>query len=352
MKANDAEIARLFLQVERTKVCLVPSCERVRLILQRQIENGKVVRPTRGMYARYSYWNGLSKFDQALHVLRTAQSLHPEWVFCHESAAVVFGLPVSYERLGAIHVATSRLRRNGNSNGVRWHVVEDDEPVIVRGLRVTSLPRTVFDCMRTADFGQALAVADGALRASGKRSSWFVSRFGDIAANHAGAFHAVRTMRYADARSESGGESIARAAMIRQGFALPELQVSFPQPLDAKRSFRVDFLWTRLDGSKVVGEFDGMQKYEDVAMLGDRSSLRALADEQHREAQLTLYGMPIVRFSYRDVTNTSRFAALLDCYDIPRSNATERMERYLVRARSTSAHIFTVCTLSDGLPSG
>ena len=349
MRTNDAEIARLFLHVERTKTCLVPSCERVRLILQRQIENGKVVRPTRGMYARGSYWSGLTRFEQTLHVLRTVQHLHPEWVFCHESAAVVFGLPVSYDRLDVVHVATSRSRRNANSNGVRWHVVEDDEPVVVRGLRVTSLPRTVFDCMRTADFKQALAVADGALRASGKRSSWFVSRFGNIATNHAGASHAVRTMRYADARSESGGESIARAAMIQQGFALPELQVSLPQPLDLKRSFRVDFLWTRLDGGKVVGEFDGMQKYEDETMLGGRSSLRALADEQHREAQLTLYGMPIVRFSYQDVTNASRFARLLECYGIPRSNEAARMERHLARSRSTSAQIFTVCTLPSGL---
>lgn len=348
MRANDTETARLFLYAERMKICLVPSCERVRLILQRQIENGKVVRPTRGMYARRSYWSGLTRFEQAFHVLRTAQNMHPEWVFCHESAAVVFGLPVSYERLSAIHVATIRSRRNASSKDVRWHVIEDDEPVVVRGLRVTSLPRTVFDCMRTADFGQALAVADGAVRASGKRPSWFVSRFGDIAANHARASHAVRTMHYADARSESGGESIARAAMIRQGFALPELQVDLPQPLNPRRSFRVDFLWNRLDGGRVIGEFDGMRKYEDEAMLGGRSSLRALADEQHREAQLTLYGMPIVRFSYQDVMDERRFVGLLDRYGIPRSDEAARFERRLERSRSASAQLFTVCSLLEG----
>lgn len=154
-------------------------------------------------------------------------------------------------------------------------------------------------------------------------------------------------MRYADARSESGGESIARAAMIRQGFALPELQVALPQPLNPRRTYRVDFLWTRLDGSKVIGEFDGMQKYEDKALRGGRSSLRVLADEQHREAQLTLYGMPIVRFSYKDVANTGRFVELLNRYGIPRSDEAARAERRLAHSRSASAQMFSVLSLSD-----
>ena len=153
----------------------------------------------------------------------------------------------------------------------------------------------------------------------------------------------MRTMHYADARSESGGESIARAAMIQHGFALPELQVALPRPLDRRRSYRVDFLWTRLDGSRVIGEFDGMQKYEDAALRGGRTPMRVLADEQHREAQLTLYGMPIMRFSSKDVANTGRFVKLLDQYGIPRDDETARVVRRLSRSRSTSAHVFAVC---------
>lgn len=300
------------------------------------------------MFARAAYWEGLPKPQKALHVLRTMQDLHPDWVFCRESAALVYGLPVSYASMDDVHVVTERTNRNASSKSVQWHVIEDDKPVVVRGFRVSSLPRTVYDCMRTSDFTQALAVADGALRLSGSCSSSFVSRFKRIGSNHAGSAQAVRTMRYADARSESAGESIARAVMIRQGFAQPELQVELPQPLNRKRSFRVDFLWACLDGGWILGEFDGVQKYEDKVMLHGRSSLRALADEQHREAQLTLYGMPIVRFSYQDVMNEDRFVELLDRYGVPRSDEMARTERRLARSRSTSASIFTVCSLSDG----
>ena len=201
--------------------------------------------------------------------------------------------------------------------------------------------------MRTSGFEQALAVADSALRMSGKPSSWFVSRFKRLGSGHAHVADAVRTMYHADPLSESGGESIARAVMIRQGFALPELQVALPRPLDRRRSYRVDFLWTRLDGSRVIGEFDGMQKYEDAALRGGRTPMRVLADEQHREAQLTLYGMPIMRFSSKDVANTGRFVKLLDQYGIPRDDETARVVRRLSRSRSTSAHVFAVCALHD-----
>lgn len=348
MKANDAELAGLLSQAERAGKCLVPSCDRVRAILRRRAECGAVVRPMRGVYASSACWNGLSRFDQALYVLRTVQELHPDWVFCHESAAVAFGLSVSYSSLDVVHVATSRSRRNLSSTNVRWHVISGDEPVVVRGLRVTSLSRTVFDCMRTSGFEQALAVADSALRMSGKPSSWFVSRFKRLGSGHAHVADAVRTMYHADPLSESGGESIARAVMIRQGFALPELQVALPQPLHAGRFYRVDFLWTRLDGGRVLGEFDGMQKYEDAELLGGRSSLRALADERHREAQITLYGMPIVRFSYKDVMDQALFVKLLERYGVPRSTETTLAERKFERSRSDSAQVFTVRSFEDG----
>ncbi|WP_080798399.1 type IV toxin-antitoxin system AbiEi family antitoxin domain-containing protein [Arabiibacter massiliensis] len=318
MKTNDGEMALLFSQAESRGTCVVPSDTRIRESMRRQVERGKAVRPVRGAYARASYWNALPRRERALHKMRSLQELHPDWVFCHESAALAYGLPVTLDRLDNVHVITSQRNRNATCGAIRWHIVENDRAIEAGGLRVTSLTRTVFDCMRTSDFKQALATADGALRLTGMGSSTFASRFMQIGSGLAGFRHAIKTMHCADARSESAGESIARAAMIELGFALPELQVPFRQPMSPGRTFRVDFLWTRLDGSMVIGEFDGMQKYEDAAMRGGRAPLRVLADEQHRESQLTLYGMPIVRFSYKDVMDAKRFETLLDNYGIPR----------------------------------
>lgn len=347
VKTSDRELAALFSQAELAQTCLVTHDARIRSSLQRQVESGKVVRPARGVYARASYWRAITPPQRMLHLMRSLQALHPDWTFCHESAAVAFGLSVPFERLGDVHVATSRANRTSSTGTIRWHVVERDEFVFRQGLRVTSLPRTTFDCMRTARFGHALAVADSALRLTGSRPSSFVSQFRRISNGHAGTRHAIRTMYCADAQSESGGESLARAAMIEQGFALPRLQVALPQPMDGERSFRVDFLWTRLDGSHVIGEFDGMQKYEDASLRNGRSPLRVLADEQHRESQLTLYGMPIARFSYYDVLRPAVFASILDRYGIPRSDEIARAERRLARSKSASALLFTVENFAD-----
>lgn len=346
-KTNEVELVRLFSRAERNRTCLVPPNPRIREILRRQVDRGKVVRPARGMYARVSHWQALSKRQRTIYLSRTLQELHPQWVFCHETAAAAYGLPVSLESLSVVHVASSRPNRNPSSGIIRWHVVNDDVPASVDGLRVTSLTRTTFDCMRTADFKQALAVADGALRRSGERPNAFATRFKRISSTHTGTSHAIRTMRYADAQSESGGESIARATMIEQGFALPRLQVALPQPLDRSRTYRVDFLWTRIDGNNVIGEFDGMQKYEDTTLRNGRSPLRVLADEQHRESQLTLYDMPIVRFSYRDVMNERAFANLLKQYGIPQSDEIARTEHRLARSKSTTAQLFTIEPLAD-----
>ena len=342
-KANDEEIERLLMQAEQRGAFFNPPDKRLREALRRRARRGtSVVDAGHGAYARASYWTGLSRPERTRHLLRSLQELHPEWVFCRESAAAAWGLPVSYADLEAVHVATDTADRRGRYGNVAWHAVEDDDSVTVHGIRTTSLERTVFDCLRSERFGQGLAVADAALRIPRATRGGFIRYFLGMQKAHRGVWKAVRAMRLADPRSESGGESIARGAMIELGYALPELQVPFERPLGGDRAFRVDFLWTRDNGSGVIGEFDGMQKYENPAFRNGRSSVRTLADEQHREAQLSLYGMPIVRFAYRDVVQPGRLGRLLDLYGIPRSEEAARFNREAERRRLGTAVTFQV----------
>lgn len=66
--------------------------------------------------------------------------------------------------------------------------------------------------------------------------------------------------KLADGKSENGGESLARAAMIELGFVRPQLQREFPNLNNSKWPYRVDFAW-EVDGKLIVGEFDGADKY-------------------------------------------------------------------------------------------
>ena len=339
------DLDAMFRDAERKRLCAIPSDKRANELMRRAVAAGVAVRPARGMYARADRWRALSREQQAVSVLRTMQRLHPAWTFACESAGVMFGLPVARADLDEVHVATSPVNRKRSAGGVKRHRVEGDAAVFVDGVRVTSFDRTVFDCMRRSSFGQALAVADAALRLANRSSRSFAARFRSFGVRSRGAWRAERTMLYADARSESGGESLARAAMIELGFCLPELQVQLADPVDPRRSYRVDFAWLLPRGGFVIGEFDGMEKYENTRMRNGRSPIRVLADEQHRESRLSLYGAPIVRFSYADVMDRARFQSILEGYGIPRSDRAASFERLMVARKKRSAVINMVVPL-------
>lgn len=316
-RAVDQELDRLFAEAERSKTCLAAPSERTARLLNQRARAGHVVRPRRSLFARTAYWNALRPDEQALHIVRGLQKLNPSWTFCHESAALVWGLPLTYRRMDAVHVVNTRAMRRSGGN-VIWHVIEGDSETFVEGVRVTSLERTLFDCLRSSTFAEGLPLADrglALLNSGPQRLQDAFARFGKGCANIS---RAIGTLSYANARSESWAESVARALMITQGFALPDLQVELPRPLESDRSYRVDFFWQHASGRSVIGEVDGMIKYTRDAAQRGQTAIRALADEQHREAQLTMYRMPILRLSYQDLINTKRFVEKLTAYGIPR----------------------------------
>lgn len=101
----------------------------------------------------------------------------------------------------------------------------------------------------------------------------------------------------ADGKSENGGESLARAAMIELGFVRPQLQREFPNFNNSKWPYRVDFAWET--GEKlIVAEFDGADKYlvnsgrgleHTASSLGDYGSLGGDGSADYDESILLHY---------------------------------------------------------------
>lgn len=344
-RAAERSLDDLFRAAQRDRVCAHPSTKREFELLRRRTASGEVVRVARGLYARRSFWEGLSCELRAVFVLRSLQRLHPDWVFCAESAALLYGLPVAHSDVLRPHVAVSRESRPRQMGIAVRHIIDLEEIRLVDGVRVTSLARTAFDCARREPFGRALAVVDAVLRRYRVTAGWLIDRFRLFPGGSPGAWRAFRIAAHADPRSESAGESIARAAMVGLGFAVPDLQVQVADPIDPDNGYRLDFVWRLPQGGFVIGEFDGYVKYEDPAMLRGRSAARALADERHREARLSLLGAPIVRLSIKDVSSPERLARILSSYGIPRDFGTERLERRCERLRSRSSARFAVLAL-------
>lgn len=306
------EVNAAMASAERERRCITGTTAAMQQALRRRRQSGELVSPYRNLYAPSEYWQGLDDCERSLHVARGLAHLHPTWTFAGLTAADAHGLDHSW-RLHAnrevwlMNTACRSwpIRRGAADQPGRYtlrHVPMRPHPEVREaGLRVTSLARTLVDCGLHLDFCDALALFDAAAR----RGEDFRDVLQLCAGLHADV-NPVRTLiRYADSRSENGGESAVRAQIIIYGFALPELQVVFNDPSYPGRQYRVDFLWRLHDGRVIVLEYDGMAKYREPSMTDRRTVKAVLNDRAERDRALLAAGVTtILHCTYEDALVT------------------------------------------------
>jgi very-short-patch-repair endonuclease len=157
-----------------------------------------------------------------------------------------------------------------------------------RGLRVTTLARTVADCLRHMPLADAVAVADAALhsrrltldaldRAVQSQRSWPL------------AAAAQRALPLVDGRRESPLESRSAVAMYLNGLPMPLSQVEV-RDRHGRLLGRADFIWPK---ARVVGEADGKGKYQ------GRDAVDVFEAEKDRQAAFEAVGLVVVRWGSR-----------------------------------------------------
>jgi len=242
----------------------------------------------------------------------------------HVSAAVWDGVPTWGLRLDRAHVTFAR--RTGGRRDDRLYVhtasLEPDEIVVIDDVRVTSAARTVVDVARTVEFAPAVAMADAALRLGVRRESQshverresagivipdVVERAAlDAALRRAvgwpGVPDARRVVAFADARSESVGESRSRVAIALAG--LPSLQLQWPVFLGRTTAY-TDFAWP---AQRTVGEFDGKVKYGRLLRPG-QSPGDVVYAEKLREDAIRAEDWEVVRWTWADLHDFTDTAA-------------------------------------------
>lgn len=317
----EKRLSALFDAAEAEGALLCPMEERDRRALQRRAsveEKPDVISPFRGLYARCAYWDALKPDARALHVMRGLARMHPDWVFSAQSAALAHGFPMSYGVLTKPHVVAPTGGGVRRRSAVVRHEVVRDEPAIASGVRVTSFWRTVFDCLATLDFDEALLVADCALRRkkmSRRRMAELLSaRFEGCP----GIKRAMSVCWWAEPCAESGGESLARATMVRLGFKTPHLQVELPDPIDPRKRFRLDFVWRGELRRLIFGEFDGKAKYQKKQVESGKSLEDVLDSEHERQTRLTVYRASFLRLSFAEARSAERLTQKLVTYGVPR----------------------------------
>lgn len=316
--ARNDDIVVALAHARDKQMCLAATTKPGVRLLDRRVSSGKLVCTFPHLYEEPSYWRELPITERCMRVIRGAALLHPEWVFCDVSAAIMHGLQVSQAAWDVVHVVTSSKAHSRSTPNVIRHAINDPVVCSRHGVKVVDVDTCIKGCLGHLDFPYGLAVSDSYLRNNQLGRDELIDMVSMIG-SHQRRCHALATARHADARSENGGESVARGTMIELGYQLPELQVEFGNPLDVTHPFRVDFFWPHAcDGPPVIGELDGMDKYRNEEMLDGRTTVKALSDERIRESRLTMTGARVMRFHFGDVLDRVGFARLLDAFGVPK----------------------------------
>lgn len=261
------------------------------------LRRGEWVAVRRGAYVERDVLDAMDEVERHRALIHAVvRSLHRPAVVSHTSAVVMHGLPVWNLDLGHVHVSRSDLHSARIEAGVHHHAgdVKDGDVVIVDGLPVMGLPRTVIDTARISPFEPAVCVGDAAARRDALVPAVALERLDEMR-DWQGSRNAGAVVAFIDGRSESVGESRLRVLFRNVGLPAPELQVEFhtPSGLFIARS---DFYFRE---QRTVGEFDGKQKYLGYAPKGE-SPGEVVWREKRREDELRRLGNEVERVIWVD----------------------------------------------------
>jgi predicted transcriptional regulator of viral defense system len=270
--------------------------------VHRMLRSGTLTAVRRGVYVEGEQPDDAAA-RHALLVRAAVAELDPSVVVSHVSAAVLHGLSVWGPPLDVVQVTRNR-RRSGSRQGSCVHVhcapLSNDEITLVDGIACTSVARTVVDVARTVAFEHAVVSADAALRGGLGRPA--LAEALRRVRGWPGAPAARRVAAFADAGSESVGESRSRVAIALAGLPAPVLQ--WPVRYGATTAY-ADFGWA---AQRTVGEFDGKVKYGRLLRPGQEPGDVVFA-EKLREDEIRAQDWEMVRWTWRDLRDFGPTAA-------------------------------------------
>jgi very-short-patch-repair endonuclease/predicted transcriptional regulator of viral defense system len=253
---------------------------------------GELVSMGIGVYATASVVEELRRVsggDQVLRVTAALATVGAGAVASHQTAAAIHGLDLV--GIPPQWVTITRPQGNGSRSGkpgvlVHCAALPAEHTTERVGVAVTTVARTVVDLARTLDMKHGVVAADSALRTR-QTSDQELRSVLQACRGWRGALRAADVVEFADWRSESALESIARVVIRDCGLPRPELQV--PIRCDGV-TYRVDFLWSHY---RTIAEVDGAAKYD-----GKPLALYQL----RRDAQLREAGYEVVHFDWEEIT--------------------------------------------------
>lgn len=272
-------------------------------VLAKRVRSGALVRVRHGVCVDGPTWRGMKPWEQyRVRVQAAGETFEKPTIFARNSAASVWGVPtIGFHR----PVQALTLKNDGGRSraGVSRHFAARADLKVVRleGLLVTDRIRTVLDLAAFSPFAEAVAPLDHVLRLDPRRQLPAITK-ADLESGMGSIYSAAATRRiraaieFADPASGSAGESWSRALIHVAGFEPPVLQQRFSDA-DGLVGYS-DFHWKE---SRVVGEFDGEEKYLKSEFLKGLTASQAVVAEKQRENRIRALGCNVVRWDWADL---------------------------------------------------
>jgi hypothetical protein len=271
------------------------------LRLRRGAELGHLQRIGWGQYVPAAGWAVLDRDQRyALKVRAASLSRGGAIPLSHQSAAVLWQLPLLTPWPEDVHFVTERSSGGRSDPGIRKHAVGFDERDVelLDGVLVTSVARTVIELAAVVDLRSAVAAADRSLAVDRTgRTPALTDRATLIETwermlPFRGSVRARTVIDFASPLSGSPDESGSRVTIALAGFPEPVLQQLFV--IDGRDVF-TDFFWLARRGA---GESDGRKKYFDPVMLAGRTPAEVVYEEKVREDSIRRQVNGFVRWDH------------------------------------------------------
>jgi len=246
----------------------------------------------RGVYANGARGRKLLTFadgEQLLAIAGASALAVRGAVVSHQSAAYLHKIALVGRPAGAVHLTRPPGAGWRGPTGIRLHCAAMPAEHVTShlGMPLTTAARTVVDLARTMPFRAGVVAADSALHQRLATKEELLSVL-DFCTQWRGTSVAADVIAFADGRSESPLESIARAVFRDADLPPPKLQALIGTAEDVAR---VDFFW---DKYRTIVEVDGAIKYADPA--------NAIA-QLERDAWLRSLGYEVVHVTWEEITS-------------------------------------------------
>lgn len=286
---------------------------RARELMQEEL----LIRLYNHVYADPVYWNHLDVEARIFQLASAIVAVEPDAIFCGSTAALLYGIGSAYSLLNAVQMLLPRSTRRDTYEFVEYRRWRPGEVWRLGPFTLTDPYRTVVDIARTSAFRYALGYVDGLAREYDvDREELRAYAQANCRGLH-GISRAFDVFEYMDGRSDNGGESEARAAMILAGVAAPELQVEIARPGSAGY-YLADYGWQMPDGSWMLAELHGLGKFEDETQKDlEHAAAKTYRAALLRDANLRAMGHNVIHFKLSDTYDVEEFGAMMRGYGIP-----------------------------------